>query len=217
MPVPRVEEEEANWRLDASCKEWPTSWWFDEEYEEQALEICRECLVQEECASSGENEEYGIWAGRWMPFKALHHPGSQPKKPDKPAAGYQGCGKDHRCGWVAGYRAGGRCKECLLAGKFSSRVTSLRFRDAYNGCKIDAKCGTKLGYKAGGRCSSCRAAGRAAGATPRPLAQPPPSYKGCDLDDRCGTNGGYKAGGRCVYCLSAKRLTELRVVENSVR
>lgn len=54
------------WMRDALCQEYPASWWFPDASAKKAKQVCRRCLVQEEClayAMAGA-ERYGIWAGR---------------------------------------------------------------------------------------------------------------------------------------------------------
>jgi WhiB family redox-sensing transcriptional regulator len=61
-----------DWIADAACKGHPRDWWFPDFpvnkkvyiKMRQAIEICRQCPVNEECLNHAlEWEQFGIWGG----------------------------------------------------------------------------------------------------------------------------------------------------------
>lgn len=64
--------DDASWRDDAACRDYPSAWWFVEEGKRgddrkylDARPICRRCNVQAECLAYALEQDirHGMWGG----------------------------------------------------------------------------------------------------------------------------------------------------------
>lgn len=68
-PLPMPPEPD-DWHRDAACRDTstPDDWFPDQPGARspagaRAMNVCRECPVQQQCAAAGAGERYGIWGG----------------------------------------------------------------------------------------------------------------------------------------------------------
>lgn len=92
-----AEPHEDNWRLFASCREYPPDWWFplpgQDDERDTALRICRQCPVRQRCDDHANTvgERHGIWGGRTSK-KRIEELGRTTPPPPRSTRGRRSCG-----------------------------------------------------------------------------------------------------------------------------